>query len=390
MKRTLQECYHHGEGNLTDPEMITINHKYNRMEYFNHAYSLRHAYRVYHGTEPIGNSIYKAVIKCKLIFSESYELITPDLIYIKTSKYQFKWFQFYHFQPGLFARKENYKFYLPVDISGGQRIIVSFSIKDFIRKLPDNSNLYNCTIEGPKNIREYATGEGKIIENVPYIYLYHHTKEETKELILKSKYLIGSKWNYQGNKKLKNLEYCYFTSINKIMRPIDLKLIAMATNERILAIVDKTLEKIPVKIPRQSTTDRKATIEFLVDTSIINNNHINQRMYDAPDNIDYFYAMYFPYIYRVGIKKGAFLKFNKNFVIRRSDNILSPNYIIMGQSYTREGVLAPFHEEETDHIGKIIPLSDDDLITTALKNLGKRKEIFRSLPATFIEFMKKE
>lgn len=182
------------------------------------------------------------------------------------------------------------------------------------------------------------------------------------------------------------MEYCYFTSIDKIKMPTDLKVIAMATNESVKFIVDKTLESITVTVPRQSTTDRKATIEFLVDTSLLANYHINQRMYDEPENIDFFYDMHFPHIYRVGIKTGSFLKFNKDFVIRRSSNNISPNYIIMGQSYTREGVLAPFHEEETDFIGKIYPLSNDDVLTTALKFLGKGQEMYEKLDATYIEF----
>ena len=69
----------------------------------------------------------------------------------------------------------------------------------------------------------------------------------------------------------------------KLEKPLDLKQIAMATNDRVLLVVDKTLERIPVKIPRQSTLDRNATIEFLIDTTIISSGHINERMYDEPD-----------------------------------------------------------------------------------------------------------
>ena len=179
-----------------------------------------HAYRVHHGTEPIGKSIYPGFIKCKLIYTKEFELIIPDLIYIKFSKYKFRWFQFHHFIPGLFNTDDNNRFYLPVDISGGHRIIISFGPKDLKKKLPDDSNLFNCSIQGPKNIREYAKGEGKLINKVPFIYLYHHTKNEYKDLILQSKKLLGSKWNYQGNKKIKNFEYCYFTSIDKIRKTI--------------------------------------------------------------------------------------------------------------------------------------------------------------------------
>lgn len=392
MKRSLQECYHQGKGNLTPPGTFEINHQFNRLEYVDHAY------RVYHGTEPLGNSEYDGFIKCKLIYTREFELIIPDLIYIKYGKNKFRWFQFHNFIPGLFAQDDNFRFHLSIDISGGHRIIVSFAPQDFKRKLAYNSNIYKCRIRGPKEIKQYSTGLGKLIDNTPYIYLYHHTKDEFKKMILDSKTLLGSKWNYQGNKKIKNVDYCYFTSIDEIKKPLDLKMIAMATNERILLVVDRTLERIHVKIPRQSTSDRTATIKFLVDATLISNDHINERIYDEADinniqNSDYFYEMCFPYIYRVGIEKGSFIKINKEHIIKKSKNNISPNYLVLGKGYDKEGIKASFHEEETDFIGKIFPLGDErsaDAISTNIRLINRREQVYDSLKVDYIEFDQKD
>lgn len=382
-KRTLQECYHQGKGNLAIPGTFKINHRFNRLEYIDHAY------RCHHGTEPIGDSFYQGMIKCKLIYTEEFELIIPDLIFIKFRKNQFRWFQFHHFIPGTFALDDNNRFHVAIDISGGHRLIVSFSPKEFVKKLSDNSNLYNCRIRGPKKIREFSTGEGKLIDGIPYIYLYHHTSKENKTSILKSKELWGSPWNYQGNKKIKNLEFCYFTSLDRIKMPLDWKMIAMAQNERILAIVDKTLEKIPIKLNREPTENRNSTIEFLIDTSLLANDHINERKYDEPNNSNYFYEMMFPYIYRVGIELGSHIKFNKDHIVKKSKDNVSPNYIVLGKGYDRNAITAAYNEEETEFIGKIYPLANedsDDAITTNIKFLHKRQEIHKNLEVKYLKF----
>lgn len=378
--RTLQECYHQGRGDLAPPGQFNINHQFNRLEYIDHAY------RVHHGIEPLGKSYYDAVIKCKLVINRDYLNITPDLIYIITAKNEFKWFQFFHFLPGIFDSEKNFKSHNFIDISGGHKCIISFGKDDYIKKLADDSVLYKCKIRGPKNIRQYATGKGKIINGIPYIYLYHHTKDKFKKMILESKNLLGSKWNYQGNKKLKNVEYCYFTSIDMMKMQSDLKMIAMSTDAQIKMIVDKTMERISVKIPRQSTLDRKANIKFLIDGSLISNNHINQRMWDEIENIDYFYEIKFPYIFRVGIKPGTSINFKKDMIVHRSSKNISPNYIIMGKSTSKKGLLAPFHEEETDFIGKIFPISNSEIISTAIHCINKERQIFNQLNAKYVQF----
>lgn len=376
MKRTIQECYHQGTGNITGPNDFKINHRFNRLEYIDHAY------RCHHGTEPLGDCYYEGYFKCKLIYADFGLLITPDLIYIETKNGGFNWFQFYHFHPGLIYTELNNTCQNIIDISSGHTINLTFTPDDHIRNLSDNSNLYRCKIQGPNDIHKYSTGTGKVIDGIPFINLYHHTSSISKKSILESNTLFGSSWNYQGNKILKNLCYTYFTSLHKIKMPLDLKMILMSSNEIIKGIVDITMERVVLKVYREDTLNRKSTIKFLIDSTILSNNHINQRVYDDPSIDRFFYEVMFQYVYRIGLKNNTSLKFDsKNHIIKYSPNNIHPNYIIMGKSYTKEGVLAPFDEENTKYIGKIYPFPDSDLdiiqhiLNTKFRNMFNELDI---------------
>ena len=378
MERSFQERYHHGKGDLAAPGNFRVNNRFNRLEYSDHAY------RVYHGGE-IGDSVYEGYFKTKLVHAQKYSIFVPDLIYIKTTKQKFKWFQFYSFIPGLIDTND-LRTSICIDISGGHTIEVSFKPEDHIKNLADNSNLFKCKIKGPTDIMEFATGVGAIIEEEPFIKLYHHTKPETEKKIFDSGALKGSAWNIQGNKELLNISYAYFTSLDQIKKPIDLKAIAMSSNAKIKLIVDRTMETFYLDdVYRESTFNRTASIPFWVNSSLISSNHVNQRKYDEPENPEFFYEITNSFIYRVGIKPGSMMVFQES-IIRKSEVNIFPNYIILGNSYTKQGVIAPFDEENTEMIGKIQPFekNDENLIEFLLNN--KNKDFYNSLEASLVEF----
>lgn len=369
MKRSFQEHYHHGKGDLvTYPNTFTVKHQFDRIEYSND-----NAYRVYRGTEPLGKNIYNGFCKCKLIHSKDFSIIVPDLIYIKTDDLSFKWFQFYSFLPSLID-KDNLLTQTVIDISGGHTIIISFTPDSHIKNLSDDSNLFECKIQGPSNIMQYATGTGKIIEDEPYITLYHHTTPEIKEKILNTQILWGSVWNIQGNKKLKNILYSYFTCLDEIKKNCDFKMIAMAMNEKIRVILDGTLalEGFYIKVYRGKTEDRTASIPFLINANIVGSRHVMQRRYDDPKNFDYFYEISNPYIFRVGIKPNSVIKFKDQIINTSKENIL-PNYIILSNLYSKEAAIAQFDEENTNMIGKIQPFTNNNsnLIDHLMNNPDK-------------------
>lgn len=328
------------------------NLRYDRVELDGH-----NMYNTYRGTEERGMTEYEGFLKCKLIHSKGLSLIVPDLIYIMDNVIDFSWIQFYSFMPNDLAKldDDNIVGSVYIDISFGQTIQVKFFSQNHIKNFYDNSNLFKCTIIGPSNLSEYYTGKGKLLEGTPYIYLYHHTSDAAKDAILESSNFRGSAWNFQGTKELENISYAYFTSLDKIRTPEDLFMIAMSTNEIINLITDITDEIIAIKVYRESTDNRPAVIKRLVNSTILSNNHI--WMHNMHPNV--YYEPCGPFIYRVGLLPNTILSFNDEIIVK-SDNIKLTGYIVLGDASTKDGIIAPFDEENTTHLFKIEPFLDND------------------------------
>src|SRR5260370_620614 len=116
--------------------------------------------------------------------------------------------------PMLSKFREQISCSISVDVSCGHRLLVQFTNGDLVSQLPDGAELYRCTMLGPHDLDEYATGESIFSSgNAPHLRLYHHTSSGTKQKIERSEELWGSKWNIQGtHKKLKNVTYVHFRS----------------------------------------------------------------------------------------------------------------------------------------------------------------------------------
>jgi len=308
-------------------------------------------YNTERGTEPQHINEIQGFLKCKLIHSKNKSLIVPDLIYIMTDDTNFEWIQFYSFLPCMLTQfsEEEVIGSLTVDIAFGHILRLTISYEWHNNNLLDNSNLFECRIQGPKNIMDFTTGKGKLIEGIPYIALYHHTLPEYKELILSGNFFKCSAWNYQGTKELENYSYCYFSSLPKIDKSADLHKIAMSSNGNIHLIVDGTDEIIKLKVYRDSTENRTAIIEILIDSTIIENNHIWQHKLGTGQ---VYYEISNAFIYRVGNKVGESLTITYH-LIQRQKSLKSMNYIIIGDACSKEGIIVPFDEEETEQIFKI-------------------------------------
>lgn len=308
-------------------------------------------------TIPLENYDYKGFVKCKLIHSKGRSLIIPDLIYLITEGNDLEWIQFYSFVPSLLADfGDDIIGSLFVDIAFGNVLRLTITNNDFQYNLPDNSNLYACRIQGPRKLMDYTTGKGKIIEGIPYIYLYHHTKSEFKDLIYKGSYFKCSSWNYQGTRELQNFNYCYFTSLPQLLKPNDLKRVAMSIDEQLSLRLDKSGKILTIKVYRESTENRTDAIEMLIDSTILENKHIWER---TMINGQVFYEFCNPFIYRIGALPGSKIYFNEG-QIDRADNIKILKYIILGDASTVPGIQAPFDEETTESIFKIEEFPDND------------------------------
>lgn len=332
----------------------TINKRFDRIETPN-----AHFYNNQRGKNGLGNNTFKGFFKCKLVHNNMFSVIVPDLIYVMNDNVNFSWFQFYSFLPNQLSKFENNEIYgiIYIDIAFGHTIKIQFKNSQHIQNFEDNSNLFECEITGPEDFLDYATGTGKLINGIPHLTLFHHTLPEVKTLIENSSSYKGSLWNFQGTKKLENINYAYFTSLDQIKQDQDLLSIAMASDGVTYLLVDITLEPVAITVYRESTTNRTATLEQFIDSTIIMNNHIWMHTHDTDDYV--YYEIATPFIYRVGIIPSSFLPFN-NKIISRAENVFITDHIILGDSTTKLGLLAPYDEEFTTHIFKIEPFNNSE------------------------------
>ncbi|MFY0603023.1 MAG: hypothetical protein JXQ93_03675 [Flavobacteriaceae bacterium] len=306
------------------------------------------------GKEGIGGIKFEGYFKCKLVHCDMFSVIVPDLIYIMEDDSNFSWFQHYSFLPNHLTKFSEEEIYgtINIDIAWGHTLTITISNEWHISNFQDNSNLFKCRITGPKNLLDYATGKGKMIDGKPFINLYHHTSNEIKKLIEESGHFIGSVWNYQGTKKLESLCFSYFTSLDKIIQEQDLVQIAMANEGEIFLMKDITQEILTLKVYRENTLNRKATLVQLIDSTILMSNPILKH---TQDDLSYvFYERSNPFIYRVGLEPNMTLPFYKG-IINRTENVHISDHIILGDATTELGLVAIFDEENTEHVFKIEP-----------------------------------
>lgn len=309
-------------------------------------------------------------VKCKLLHSENDSIVFPDQIIIPDEGTNFMWIQPLTFLVNLLIKNDdNIQCGFYVDISDGNTLKIEFSSDDLIKNLEDNSSLFKCTIFGPKNLQEFSTGTGMFTDMVPYLNLYHHTLPKYKKLITDSSQLKLSKWNIQGTKKLKNVGYFYLTALDSISTPGDLKQIAMSSDGSIQLLLDNfpqppTLSRntsenirngvLQLEVYRESTKNRKATIKFLVDSTILSPKHLWKHF---PLNQPVFYEVCMPFIFRIGGEVDKLLNFNE-FQIEQQENIKNFNYQVVGDATKFSGLEAPYDEENTKDIFKIEKLND--------------------------------
>ena len=317
-----------------------------------------HLYNNIRGAKPIGDKVYEGFLKCKLVHNNMFSVIVPDLIYIMDDNENFFWFQLFSFLPNHLSKFTEEEIYgtIYVDIAWGNTLRITISNEGHVTNLRDSSNLFKCRINGPEDLMDYATGKGKMINNIPHINLFHHTTPSVKKLIEDSSSYKGSLWNYQGTKTLKNISYAYFTSLDEIKQQQDLVMIAMASDGEIPLLIDITLELVKIPVYREDTTNRTATLSQYIDSSILMSNHI--WMHTQDDGSYIYYEICSPFIFRVGLEINSFLPIVDEVITWTKDTIIS-DHIVLGDSTTELGLIAPFDEEHTTHLFKIEPFLDN-------------------------------
>lgn len=325
--------------------MMKLNKHFNRYETFK-----SHIYINELGDEEwIKERVYKGFIKCKLMHGTVGTIIVPDLIFYQIDENKrFKWIQPLAFRPNRNYYVENEAIAnIMIDISAKTTVKIQFKKSDFIRKLSDYSELYECEILSSTDISEHFTGEGYFNdEYVPFIRAYHHTSQRNFVKIQECGYLKNSKWNIGGTKELKNIGYVYFTPLNELKYNSDLEQVAMSRKGFILlSSNDGRIRK--VKIYRRFVKHFQKTMAFWLDTQAIAPSHFFKRR-DSIGKI--FYLVASPFILRVGMEPEKVLKFEGDLII---DSSKKADYIVLGDCDYLDGVIAPYDEENTSFIFKI-------------------------------------
>ncbi|KAA0695395.1 hypothetical protein DTW90_22765 [Neorhizobium sp. P12A] len=192
------------------------------------------------------------------------------------------------------------------------------------------------------------------------ILLYHHTTPTNLGLILRSGELWSSAWNLRSTRRLENVAYTYFTSLDKIGSEADLHRIAMASNGQIRFQTTSSRETeatLTLDVYRGSTKGRTSTLARYIPVDMLAAPHLHFHhsiMIEAA-----WYEIVSPEIYRVGVKPGATLPLGKDAVGCDSASLKSFDHVALGDTSTLPGLAAPYDEETTDQLMHTQMLGED-------------------------------
>jgi hypothetical protein len=117
---------------------------------------------------------------------------------------------------------------------------------------------------------------------------------------------------------------------------------------------------LPLKVYRESTTNRTSTLEFTVDAAFLAPQHLLKH---SPHGSPVHYEVCGPKIYRVGMSPEQTLGFDENFVVS-GDNLKRFDYVIVGDAKYVTGLYAPYNEENTASMHKFhTAYEGQDLLT---------------------------
>ena len=288
------------------------------------------------------------LIKVKLVHAHGFSVLLPDLVVADIGGW--KWFQPRFFTACTMAFLDDESIgTLWIDFhERDSRFCVRFSSKDFVRRFDDGAQLFRCSISGPADLASLAAGTCDPCDDDDLLLdLFHHTTEQAREGIRQSGHFRASPWNVQGTKKLANVGYAYFTSLSAIKLEGDLRRIAMASDGEIALLPTNSHSQndaIGIKVYRESTTNRTATLKTAVPASAIASQHVYRH---APHQNPVYYEICHPEILRVGLIPGALLPIAGDRALPVVGDLKAFRYVVLGDADTAEGLTAPYDEENT-------------------------------------------
>ena len=315
-----------------------------------------------HGYKGFGNQRFDGLVKLKLVHSRGVSLLIPDQIYLEAPTV---WFQPKTFLPCVLQKDDSsVRASLYCDIADGHTLQIDIEDNGLVRSFDDSSFLYRCMMLGPTELVALATGEWSMIDDRPHLRLYHHTSEAASDSITKSQEFWPSAWNIQGNRKLKNVGYAYFTPLKKIKDNTDLAAIAMSPNRTLHYLRDGATDpgRLPanwrstklsqdvleVQVYWSAPDKRDHTVAVDVDATTLAPHHVWRH-----DTRQVWYEVVCPEILRVGLEPGVKLQFDTTGRVLARPCLRRFSYMVIGDATTLDGLGAPLDEENTTQTFKV-------------------------------------
>lgn len=300
------------------------------------------------------------LIKLRLVHARGRSLVLPDQVVVRGPGTF--WLQPHWFYPSVLQLDEPGYTQLHIAVANpwGSDVIVRVEIRGDaqVTSLADLSQIYRCTIYGSRNLNRYKAGRARVRPDGGIdLRLHHHTRKETKPLILASKHIRGSSWNFQGTKELANCGYAYFTSLDRIETEMDLRRIAMSGTGHIPLRLDQSPTGAPpdldLEVYRERTENRAVRIPLWVPAGHVSPSHIYEHHTAVVE-----YEVAHPWIYRVGLEPGATYEFVGDRAMPDQHGLKRFDYIVIGDCTNEPGLAAPYDEDITDEIFEIQDLGD--------------------------------
>lgn len=288
------------------------------------------------------------LIKMKLVHARGSSIMIPDILLISFNG-EWKWFQPQFFSPCQLSFYGDHAYgQLSIEPNAELQLFVGVTKDRFVRRFRDGSQLYRCRIAGPADLEDDSTGRCSVSDDYDVLLeLFHHTLPATVELIRESGHFRASAWNIQGTRELANIGYAYFTSLPTISSEEDLQAIAMASSGKLVLCPTNATSRqdlVVIDVYRQSTLDRTATITVCVPAEMIATQHVYRH---APRGEPIYYEACHPAIARVGLKPGRVIQFDGARLCSSDSDLKLFNHVVLGDADTREGLVAPYDEENT-------------------------------------------
>lgn len=295
-----------------------------------------------------GRPTIDGLIKMKLVHAMGFSIMLPDLLLVNFNG-EWNWLQPRFFSAcQLSFEGERAYGQLSVDLDEQLQLFVGVTKDRYVRRFRDGSQLFRCRIAGPADLEVHCTGRCSVSDDHAVLLdLFHHTLPATVELIRESGHFRASAWNIQGTRELANVGYAYFTSLPTIGSDEDLRAIAMASNGQLVLCPTNASSRqdlVVIDVYRQSTLDRTATIKVSVPAEMIATQHVYRH---APRGEPVYYEVCHPAIARVGLQPGGVIRFDGARLCSSGDELKQFDYVVLGDADTREGLIAPYDEENT-------------------------------------------